>query len=433
MEYKQETLSPIKLKYSVIVPATEVDDKIRQEINRLQKTLRLPGFRPGKAPASLLMKRFQATIMDEVRDALIEQNLDDILKKEKIEPLSNLFINKSETISQGNDFKWSFEYEILPEFELPEYKGLKGRIERVEVSSADVDRAMATFRDVTARKIPVNDGRPAVDGQIANIDIEILDNGKPMQEFGSRHYEFKMGSGDLLPELEILIKGIPVGNMAEKEIVFPSDFRIKELAGKTHTVRVKVNSVFDLDEAVWEERWKGDEGQKKLSEFRQLIQESQIAQKKEYAKGTAEAALLSQILEKVEFPVPQSLLDFEYKRILTEYNSYLHSRGLTLAALGDQTEKMLETSKKNAEIAARQLTALLAIARKENIRLEENELASAIENYSKENGEDFTASVRKLQESGMLNNLKNKLLADKAMTFIYENADLEETDPEAEK
>lgn len=433
MEFSQENLTPIKLKLSVRNNAEEVDAAFDKAINKYKANAQLPGFRPGKAPANLIAKRFASQILEEARDGLLNDAIREIVEKESIKPVANLELGAPQVFEKGKPAEWSFTYEVMPDIDLPEYVGLKAEHVKAEVPEENVERALNSFKNLSSRRIPVKETTPPQDGQIANVNIDIIEDGKAVPELALSRYDMEIGQGTLLPEIDALARGLPVGNTTEKEIAFPEDFPNPKLAGQTKLVRMRINSVSDLDSSHWDSTLEGEEGQKKLETLRNLIRSSQMAELEQHSKAITETALLEQLLKQVDFPVPEAFTDFEYRRILSELNNQLHSRGLSLGALGEQLEKTLESAKKDAEKAAARQTLLLAIAAKEGLEISDEELLSAINNYSKANGEEFEATLHSLRESGTISFLRNKLLSDKAMDFVYEKADITETPARTEQ
>lgn len=430
MEYSQENPTPIKIKISVTSSPAEVDAAINRKIQEYKSHVQLPGFRTGKAPANLISKKFGPQILEEAREELLDDEIREIVAKEGIKPLANLELSAPKEFERGKPAEWSFTYEVLPEFDLPEYTGLKAEHAKAFVSEEDVARALNGLKTLSSRKIPVTDNSLPKDGQIVNADIDIISDGKPVAELSLPHFDMEIGKGMLLPEIDSIARGLPVGNITEKEIAFPENFPNSKLAGQTHLVRMKINSLSKMDSSAWDSRWAGKDGEKNLGELKELIRSSQSADMENRNKAITETALLEQLLKQVDFPVPEALADFEYRRILSELNSQLQSRGLSLGAMGEKLGEILENAKKDAEKAAARETLLLAIAAKEGLKVDDQELLDAIEEYSNANGEEFNATLRSMRESGTINFLRNKLLSDKAMDLIYSKAEIIEVSPE---
>lgn len=434
MDYTKENITPIKIKISVANTASEVDKLIDSNIRELQAGVNLPGFRPGKAPVNLLVKKFKKEILENALEDLIKENAQTILAKEDLSPLGTVNFKQPESFEKGKEAHWSFELELMPEIELPEYKGLKTTQQKTVVSEENIAAAMKAMKNLASKKIPINSQAPAKDGQFVSIDIEMLDdNGEYDRDFSMRHYEMEVGAKELHPEIDALVRGLPVGNTAKKEITFPADFPNPRLAGQTRTVNVRVNSVHENDASSWEKNWSGEEGEKRYNEFKDLFSKMQHAQLTDMHKSIAEGKLLGQLLKLTEFPVPETFKNFEYQRIMKEYEQKMQKNGTSLASAGEKLGEILAEINKAAENAAAQETLLLAIAKKEGITVSEEELVHAIEDYSQDSGEDLHSAFNSLQQSGILPFLRYKLLADKAMDFIYENAEITEVESDADE
>lgn len=425
MEYKIEEISPVKVKIDISIPLEEVDKAIKAASETYRKNVKLDGFRKGKAPAALVEKHFHNEIYDEARQNLIGKNIDKVITEIDRKPVSGAVPKGTDAAPQlGTEYAFSIEFEVLPRIDLPVYEGLTVDQEKAVVEDKDIDRMVERLFTLASKYKKVDGIAPAKDGQVANVDIEILEKGEPLSDLAQKNYDHDL-DGDGLPEFDEIIKSIPVGNTGEKDITFPEDFPDETMAGKTLTVRVKVNAVKEKDRSFLENM-----EAEKLNDMREGLRNIYLAQTSVENRQKAEEALLDQLLKQVDFPLPESMVDFEIRNILGDIQTQLKHQGKNLNDLGKPVKDLIEQVRPQAENFARNQVLLMAIAQKENLDITEDELIESINKDCERTGESLKDAVRVLRDNGMIFKWRDRMLADKAMELVYSKANVEMVEPE---
>ena len=194
MEYKVEELSSVKRKVNVQVPVEEVNAAIAATIALYRNDADIKGFRKGKVPSSIIEGRFKKQIYNEATTDLINLHINEILSEMKLAPLSRIDVDAKELV-KGQEFNYSFSFEVAPEFEMPEYKGLEVEEEEVEVNKEEVEAVIERLRKRLAKFIVIEEDRHPEEGDAVVIDFEAFKDGKPIEGVKAQNFQMTLGEG----------------------------------------------------------------------------------------------------------------------------------------------------------------------------------------------------------------------------------------------
>lgn len=431
MEYTVEDISPVKKKVNITTEPKEVEAAIMGAVALYRTSVQLDGFRKGKAPASVVEKRFRDQIYGEARQDLINVHINDVMQKLDVTPVSGLNIVGESAFEKDAPFTYSMEFEVLPAFDLPPYEGIEVEQEKVTITDADVDEVLARIRRDHAKLIPVDGTGPAVDGEVVNIDFAAYEDGKPVEGLGANGFDLALGERQALEDFEKLVKTIRLNEEGEGEISFPEDFLAKDLAGKTLTMKVRVHAIKARQEPELNDELAKLAGAESLEKLREGIAESYRRSRESLNKGAAEKKILDQLLKLVDFPLPESLLETQVRTLLADLRVRLERQGKSLESLGKSAEELRAEVLPQATEITRSQVLLLAIARKENLQVSEQEVTMQLYQLCLRTGEDFKRVREDYERSGMMFTLRDRMLADKAMEAVYARASVKEVEPAA--
>ena len=439
MKYTVEELSPVKKNVQVEVPASEVDAALNQAVNRYRASVALPGFRKGKAPLGMVEKRFAQEIYKDASEGLLQENIGEALRELDMEPVTGISLDGAEKpLKRGEDFTYSFSFEVMPSFELPAYTGITVEEEKAIVADEEVDqvidrirRNMGTREDVTEKRLPQ-------DNDIVSMDFEGTDEeGNAIDGVSGKDFQVTVGEGQVIPDFEALVRTIMPGETKEGDVVFPEDYHSTNLAGKSVRMKITINSLgtTKLPEV-------NDEFAKLLGAFdsveemRDNIRNSYMKNRKELGKSKAQSLLLEGLLEKVEFPLPEGLVDRYTNNILADRLGRMQRGGIDMKDLDKETVDGWQTeARTEAEKYARTQVFLLAIAKKETFEVNPQEMEAELRQIAAQGNHDFNALYEHYVRNNLLASLRDRILADKAMDFIYDKAEVKEVEskPETEE
>jgi trigger factor len=431
MEYKVEELSPVKRKVTVEVDVEEVHAALAATVALYRKGADIKGFRKGKVPSSVVEAKFRKQIYGEATTDLINYHINEILGEAKLSPLSRIDVDAKE-MERDEKFIYSFSFEIAPSFDLPEYKGLAVEEEEVAVDPKQVDDVIERIRQNMAKTVIIKEERPVVDGDIAVIDFQAFQDGAAMEGIAANKFELPLGEGNSLEDFEAIVKGMTPGQTSEKELTFPADFINDKLAGQTVSMQVTLHAIKErkLPE-VDAEFAELAGGYSSVQDLRDAIEKSYLSTRQQLVKGDAQKKLLDGIKAEVSFELPQSIVEEQIDKQIVEMQGKLERQGKSLDSLGMTPAELRTEQRPLAEDVVKSSLVLLAIATAEGLTVDPQEVDLVLQKMAASTGQDFHSIKDYYEQHNLMIPLKDRVLADKAMDLIYENAQVTKVAPAA--
>ncbi|MGC2718511.1 MAG: trigger factor, partial [Candidatus Acidiferrales bacterium] len=295
------------------IPA-EVAQKATEKVARdFAKVARIPGFRPGKAPIPLIRRRFADDIQGEVLQSLVPEYLTKALDEKKMVPVTRPEVDKVE-FRDGEPLKFRAVFEVLPEFELGNYKNLEIKIDAVDAGEPQVDKAIEEMRERAATFVPV-EGRAAKDGDFLLIKLQGTPKGEgePVQ---ADNIMCHIGAEETLESFTENLRGTNPGDTREFESKYPDDYPDPKLAGKTFDFKIDVQGIKEkklpeLNDEFAKEIAGDAAGVTTLAEMRTKVRENLEAAKENEQKAQAREKILESLVKSHDFPVPEALVQHQ--------------------------------------------------------------------------------------------------------------------------
>ncbi|MFD5658911.1 trigger factor [Streptomyces hirsutus] len=338
MKSAVETLNPTRVRLTVEVPFEELKDSLDAAYKKINQQVTVKGFRKGKVPARVIDQRFgRGAVLEEAVNDALPKFYTDAVNEAELNPLGQPEVDITE-LKDGETLNFTAEVDIRPTIEIPDYSGIEVEVDAVEVTEEDVDKAVEELRERFASTAPVE--RAAEDGDVVTIDLEAKVDGEVLEDGIANGVSYTIGSGELLDGVDAAVTGLS----ADQEATFASELKGGSAAGKEAEVTVKVTQVAkrELPEL-------DDEFAQLASEFDTLEElradsRKRLENMKQYDQATqAQERVLDKLLELVEVPVPEKLLEDE---INTRKHNLEHHQ---LGQMGLDLEKYLEIQGKTAE------------------------------------------------------------------------------------
>lgn len=428
-----EKLEKNEVALTIEVGAETFETAVEKAYRQKRKSIRVPGFRPGKAPRQLIEKMYGAEVfypdaIDNVwfnayKDAVTEQKLR-IVGDPKVEMVG-------EVTKEGFTFKATVP--VYPEVTLGEYKGLKAPKAEVKVSAADIDAKLKELTDRNTRLVSVD--RAVEKGDTAIIDYKGTDNGKAFEGGTAENYSLEIGSGSFVPGFEDQIIGMKSGEEKDIDITFPKDYA-KDLAGKKVVFHVKANEVKAKDVPALD-----DEFAKDVSEFDTLKELKADLKKKiteEYEKTAQrgfEDSLMKQVAENITCDVPEAMVNTQAARFVDNFKRQIQSQGIPydqyLKLTGMDESKLAADAKEPALRQVRLDLALAAIIEQEKLEASDEEVEAEYKKMAETYGMDVENVKKYLTKDVVADQVKT----NKAIAVVTESAvaTKPEEKPEEEK
>jgi trigger factor len=410
-----EKLNPTQVKIVVDVPFAELKPFIDQTYKSLANQIQVPGFRRGKIPARLIEQRvgFDFVVENALNEGL-NTFFQQALAENEITPLTQPQVEvvaKPDETNREADTKVEIDVAVRPEIELPDYKGLQVEVEAREASAEDEQKALDELRGRFGTLKAVD--RPAAEGDFVTLDLQALIDGEEVDAANDLSYQ--VGAGTMLEGMDEAITGLSAG----EDATFETKLAGGEHSGEDATVKVQVTAVKEreLPEA-------DDEFAQLASEF-DTIEELKEDLKKQASESTvveqgieARDKVLEKLLELVEVPVPQAVID---EQIAQHFDN-------PQAEADHDTAEHRDEVRKNAESAFRNEMVLDAVADAEEIGVEQSELIDYIINMSQQYGMDPNQFAQLLDSSGQAGLMVGEVRRRKALAKVLEYAQVTDTE-----
>lgn len=422
MDYKVEETSPVTRKINVTVEAEEASAALSAAVAIYRARYEIKGFRRGKAPSSVVESKYRTQLYSEATTDLINYQINEILSGLGVMPLSRIDVDAGQLV-RDQEFKYSISFEIAPDFELPDYQGLDVELEKAEVRDEEVAEVESRILHNAATVKPIEEDRLAADGDIVVITFGAYKGEEIFQGIQAENFELTLGEKQALPEFEAMLKTLKTGEKGECEVTFPADFINPAMAGETLTMRATLHSIKTrILPELTDDVAKRAGGFETVEKMREAIRQSYLHSRQQLNKSLAQKKLLDQLVAKVDFPLPPSMVENRMDRLLADLEHKLDRQGKGLQSLGKSMEELREGTRAQAEEAVRGEIFLLAVAKKENLEVKPEEIDAALTQIARQNRQDLLSLKQYYEENNLIFPLKDRLLADKAIELVFDRA-----------
>ncbi len=431
MNFTIEDISPTRKAVVLTVPAAEIADQEKALVREFAGEVRLPGFRPGKAPADLIKKQYGKAVAEELKNKIIAAGYKHISAEAKLNIYTIVDLKGADDLSAGKDAELRYELDVVPEFELPEYKGLEVAEEPVVVSDEDVENTLKTVRSQRA-KFEVVD-RAAEKGDYVKLGYEgkigdefVKDLAPNAYLFGSQPTTWEEAAGEDAPGVPAIVNGIvgkKAGDKFDATHEFPADYEVETLRGKTAAYAVEVFEVRAKILPEMDEEFFKSVNAKDLDDLKAQIRTGIEKRKENEAKNKKRQALIETLNGKVEFELPESAVDREAYNIFLEFANMQIRQGVDVKTIEAQRDELLKNSKDAAKTRVKTQMLLAKIAEKEGVKVEQNDLNERIlqEAYIARTPVDkFAKELSK--DRDRLMEMQRAIMFNKALDFVVENS-----------
>jgi trigger factor len=318
MQVTETTSEGLKREFRIVVPASELSDRVEERLDELGRQIRIPGFRPGKVPMRILRQRFGSRVLGEVLQSTVENTSTAAIREHNLRPALPPKLDIV-SFSEGADLEYNMSVELLPD--IPEASFADLGIERlaVDIPEEDVDRAVERLAEQQRQSETVE--RPAEMGDIVVVDVEGRVDDREIPGAAGQDRHITLGSGTLIPGFEDQLTGARAGEQRTVRVTFPADYAAADLAGKEGVFTVSVKEVRQkLPLAIDDELAKAV-GLETLDELRQEMKQSLQRNYDQAARLHLKRVLLDKLAESHDFPVPPGMVDLEFDNIWAQYQA----------------------------------------------------------------------------------------------------------------
>ena len=413
-----------EVKFKMEFTAEEFEDAIVKVYQKQKDNFQIDGFRKGKAPRSLIEKRYGETIFfDDAINNLFSLNYPLAMDELDLNVIDYPKTEMSQT-KKGEGFDITVTVEVYPEFEVKDYKGVE--IERVpaEVSDEDVDKEISNMADRNSRMVEVD--RPAQDGDTVLIDYAGFVGDEQFEGGTAERYPLKLGSGSFIPGFEDQLIGASKDEEVEVKVTFPEEYHSEELAGKEAIFKCKVHEIKEKEVPAID-----DEFVKDVSEF-DTLDELKASKKEELQKAAearAEDQMKNSVIEKIfeanDIDVTNAMVEEEINSSLQQFDQQLRVQGMDLNTyiqyMGEDMESFRENIREDAFKKTKTRMLVAKIVDQEEFEVSEDEIKEYLEDMAKQYGMEVDKLVEAIGPQN-IETVSGDLKMRKAIDFVYENA-----------
>ena len=422
-KYALETLDSCRRALRIEVPPEALAPKVEATFAEMGRNVRIPGFRPGRVPRSVLARRFRDDVRDRVMREIIPEQCAEAIKESNLDPVGPPTVDEV-TWNEGQPLTFRAVVEVRPEVTVKDHLNVPLGREKVEVADAEVDRALELLREEAATYVPM-EGWPALQDDLIVIDHDGTIRGKPFKGGSTQNVNVIVGTGRYLPGFEKALRGMQKGEAKEFDVDFPADYARKDLAGKRAHFRVTVREVKkkrlpDLNDDLAKELGEGDT----LTHLKDVVRERLGARKRREQEADLKGALMDKIAEANPVDLPESLVRHETAHMLEDVARAL---GPNLRRTGPANlEALRRQAEETARRRVRNTILLAAIARQENLSVTDEEVDAEAQQMANALRQDAATLRKALEEDGRLDGIRASLRERKALDMVWSKAQLTE-------
>lgn len=430
-----ETKATCVREIEIEVPAEIVTNETESLVRKYTKLAKIPGFRKGKVPASVVRQRFGEDLKSEVVENLVPKYFGLETEKKGLKPISQPRVTDLH-IHEGEPLKFKATFEVLPEIEVSGYKDIQPEQKDTSVSDEEVEAAIKNIQEQQATYNVVAEERPLQDGDFAQVAFEGVPKAEPAAE-GETGTEAKkddpkpvkveevlveIGGTNTVKEFSENLRGAKTSEQKVFDVAYPADFQDQRLAGKTMTYTVTVNGIKSKSVPELNDAFAKEVGEfENLDALKQRIREGMEHEKKHEAEHEAKDKIVDELLKRTDFPVPEALVEHQIDVRLERGLRALASQGMRAEDLKRMDLSRLRDGQR--EQAVRDVKTLLIldkIADLENIQATDEEVEKEIEGIATQARQPIDDVRRRLTQDGADTRIRERIRNEKALDFLYQ-------------
>jgi len=430
MNVTVENLAPCKKMVRVELDVQAVDAAFAAMEKNFQKEASLPGFRPGKAPIPMVIKKYDTEIKEEVKRKLISDSYKKALDDKKIEVLGYPDIEEIQ-FGRGQTLLFAATIETAPEFQLPEYKGLAIKREAKEVTEADVVKALDMLRDQRADFAKVE--RPLANGDIAVVNYSGTSDGKPLTEIAptakgltaQQGFWVEMKPDSFVPGFSEQLVGAKAGDKRTVNVDFPADFVNKELSGRKGVYEVEIVETREKTLPALDDAFAKMFDAESLEKLREGVRKDLENELKYKQQRDTRGQIVKGLLEKVNFDLPEGAVANETRNVVYNLVQENAKRGVPRDLIEKEKDAIYNVAANNAKERVKLSFLVQKIAEKEEIKVSQEEVLRRIQTMASMYQIPPEKFIKDLQKRNGIVEIYDQLSSEKVMEFLENNAKVE--------
>ena len=427
MNVTTEKIENHKVVLTIEVPAEELDKGIKAACKSLANRVNIPGFRKGKAPRRILeMNIGKEAILDEAFDRVAQKAFDEALKQENLDPVDRPQVDIV-TLEEGKDVVFKATITPVPEVTLGEYKGLKVAKDAVEVKDEQVEEQVKNILNHHAKMVDAEEGATVANDDFITLDFKGEVDGVAFSGGEGKDYPLQIGSHSFIDTFEDQLVGLKVGEEKDVNVTFPEEYHAKDLAGKAAVFHCKINSIKHKEmPELTDEFVKASTSYESIEDMKTKLRENIEKNAQREADTKRRNEILKQATDNITVDIPEVMVENRVSNMIQELSVNLENQGMNLDAYlkyaNMDMAKLREQYKESAAIAVKTDLMLDAVAKAEDIKVENADINAEIALLAATYGTTPQEVSKIIKKNHSIGNLVATVLHKKAANFIIDSA-----------
>lgn len=407
------------------LPYDAFEKAAESELTKIMPEVKVPGFRPGKAPKDVVKKQYS----NKIKSQAIEHVINDALKE-------GMTVNNISPLSQPNVSDVKFEEEkpitfkaridVFPEIKLEKYSGFKSEKTEVKIDDKDLEETLKSLQERNASFEPAKTRKVAKNGDMTIIDFLGKIDGIAFAGGASDNFSLNLGSGQFIPGFEDGVEGMKIGEVKDITVNFPEDYNQKDLAGKPAVFTVTLKEIKEKVLPALDDEFAKDVDPKieNLEQLKATLKKGMQAEINNNAKFETFNELLNQIVNANPFDVPYAFVKEQSERLAYNSMNQFYQMGINPEQVGINFEMMVQRHIPQAQTQVKQALVINELAKKENITVDNADVDKFIELHAELQNRSMEELKKELETSHQLESIRNDILGDKVFEFLETISDI---------
>jgi trigger factor len=423
MKVEVTDIDRVRKKVEVTIPAEKFSELKEGVYDELKKRAKIKGFRQGKVPKSIITTYYKEFIDEEVHRKMIEASMADALLEAKVEPLTEPIVD---FLEEEGRHGYTLECEVVPELEMPSYKGLEVETEPVKVTEEDVKNRITGLREMHAEMKSKEPGEGAEKGDFVIVKYQGYLNGKPLKDVATEAYPLELGSGNLLPDFENAVFGMKAGEEKEINVNFPDDYPDKDIAKKTILFKITAKDVRQKRLPEVNDEFAKDLNYENMEKLEEGLKEEILKEKEKTRGQSISQKLIETLINSVEIPVPERVREKRVDAMMHDAQVRFNTERFTEEERIQFENSFRKDFEKRAEERIKSDIVLSKIADKEGIKVEESDVYERIKKLAEDTKRSYDDVKSYYEKNDMMDYLKDMILQEKTLDFLKGSAVIKE-------
>ncbi|MBU5677221.1 trigger factor [Alkaliphilus sp. MSJ-5] len=414
-----------KVTLKVVVEAAQFEEAINKAYNKMKSRFNIQGFRKGKAPKKIVERYYGVEVFyEEAFNIAFPAAYEAALKEHNIDPVDHPEID-IEDIKANEDVVFTAVVEVMPEFEVKDYKGIEVEKKEYNVQEEDIQKELDALVEKNARMIAVED-RAVKEQDMVIIDYKGMVDGVAFEGGTAERQSLTIGSGQFIPGFEEQLVGKNIGDEVEVKVTFPEEYHAEELAGQDAIFEVKIHEIKEKELPVLDDEFAKDASEfDTLEELKNDIKNSLEENAKNRAEQDLRNSVIEAIASKVDIEIPKAVIQRQIDNMLADFDYRLQYQGLNLQyyfqLTGTKEEDLRDQMRADATQTVKNELVLEQIGKYENIVATDEELNEQLEKMAAQYNQELEKLKSNLRDQD-LNSIKEGIVIRKTIDFLVENA-----------